>query len=151
VVRAGRELELNNTFDNTYDPRERWWGVEVSFEPALDDVFGVTNNKQTATAFRSMNLDEDARMEGMSPQKYREELENSNDPRLAMYEISKEINNQLRTIREQIRVQGEGKKKPSDVTPLPGSAEDIATRATQRRRDEQGAVGMSDEGEKLPL
>ena len=151
VVRAGRELEMNSTFDNTYDPRERWWGVEVNFEPALDDVFGVTNNKQAATAFRNMDLDEDARNEGLSPQAYREELEQSNDPRLAIYEISREINKQLRTIRDQIKAQGEGKRKKTDVTPPQGSAEDIATRATQKRRAEQGTVGKSDEDEKLPI
>lgn len=151
VVRAGRELEMNSTFDNTYDPRERWWGVEVSFDPALDDVFGVTNNKQAATAFRSMDLDEDARTEGLTPQAYKEELERSNDPRLAIYEISREINNQLRTIREQIKALGEGKRKKSDVTPPKGSAEDIATRATQKRKEEQGKVGESDKDEKLPV
>ncbi len=151
VVRAGRELELNKSFDNSYDPRERWWGVEVSFEPALDDVFGVTNNKQAATAFKLMDLDEDARTEGMSPQEFREELEAAQDPRLAMYEISKEINNQLRTIRDQIKSQGEGKRTRSEVTPPSGSAEDIATKATERRREELGAQGSSDKDEKLPL
>lgn len=151
LVRAGRELEMNRTFDNSYDPRERWWGVEVSFEPALDDVFGVTNNKQAATAFREMDLDEDAGTEGLSPQAYREELEQSNDPRLAIYEISREIKKQLRTMRQQIKAQGEGKRKKTDITPPPGSAEDIATRATERRKEEQGEIGKSDEDEKLPI
>lgn len=45
VVRAGRELELDTGVVNAYDPRERWWGVEVEFPPSLDDIFGVTNNK----------------------------------------------------------------------------------------------------------
>lgn len=148
VVRAGRELEVNSTFDNTYDPRERWWGVEVSFEPALDDVFGVSNNKQAATAFRNMSLDDDAATEDLSPQAYREMLEDSNDPRLAIYEISKEINNQLTTIRAQIKALGEGKKKKNEITPQLGSAEEIATRATLLRRQEQGIVGKSDEEEK---
>jgi len=151
VVRAGRELEVNRTFDNTYLPTERWWGVEVSFEPALDDVFGVTNNKQAATAFRNMTLDNDAEAEGMSPMAYKEILEDSNDPRLAVYEISKEINKQLSVIRRQIKALGEGTRKKGEITPPAGSAEDIATRATERRKDEQGAVGKSDEDEKLPL
>ena len=33
-----------------YDPRERWWGAEIEFPPTLDEVFGVPNNKQAATA-----------------------------------------------------------------------------------------------------
>ena len=51
VVRAGRELELDPAWTTTYDPRERWWGVEVSFEPGLDELFGVSNNKQSARNF----------------------------------------------------------------------------------------------------
>ena len=31
IVRAGRELEMDQSWVNTYDPRERWWGVEVEF------------------------------------------------------------------------------------------------------------------------
>ncbi len=151
VLRAGRELELNNTFDSKSEARDRWWGVEVSFEPALDDVFGVTNNKQAATAFRKMDLDEDAKAEGLSPQAYQEELEAAQDPRLAMYKISQEINNQLRTIRDQIKSQGEGKRTKSEVTPPVGSAEDIATKATERRKEELGTEGASDKDEKLPV
>ncbi len=51
VVRAGRELELDQGLVIQYDPRERWWGVEIDFPPALDDLFGVTNNKQSARNF----------------------------------------------------------------------------------------------------
>jgi hypothetical protein len=134
VVRARRELELNTSFDNRYDPRERWWGVEVLFDPELDDVFGVTNNKQAATAFMQMHLDEDAKLEGLTPGEYRERLEEANDPRLAMYEISTRIRNMLnRVLRPQIQRMGEGARKGGDQTPPPGSAEEIATRATRRR------------------
>ena len=150
VVRAQRELEINTSFINTYDPRERWWGVEVSFEPPLDDIFGVTNNKQAATAFRLMNIDEDAANEGMTPKEFEEELRDANDPRLPMYLISNKINSTLRTIREQIKRQGEGKAKKGDSTPPPGSAEAIATEAIKRRKTELGVKGQSDEEEKLP-
>ena len=53
VVRADRELSLDTSWCNN-DLRERWWGAEVSFPPALDEVFGVTNNKQYATHFSEM-------------------------------------------------------------------------------------------------
>lgn len=149
LVRAGRELEMNHTFDIRYDPRERWWGVEVSFGPELDDVFGVTNNKQSATAFRQCDLDEDAQSEGMSPGEYRDYLLESGDPRLAIYEISQEITKTLKRLRDQIRRMREG-TGGTGVTPAPGSAEDVATRATQRRRDEMGVKGDSDDAEAMP-
>ena len=149
VVRAKRELEMNHTFDNSYDPRERWWGVEIAFEPALDDIFGVTNNKQAATAFMLMNIDEDAKNEDMTRGEFEDELKATNDPRLPIYTISNEINKQLRTIREQIKRQGEGKKKAGEHAPVPGSAEAIATEAIKRRIIEQGKVGESDKDEKM--
>jgi len=148
LVRAGRELEMNNTFDIRYDPRERWWGVEVSFDPELDDVFGVTNNKQSATAFKECDLDEEAKSEGMSPGEYRDYLAESGDPRLAIYAISQEITKTLRRLREQIQRMRAGTRK-TGVAPAPGSAEDIATRATKRRREEMGEQGESDEAETM--
>ena len=35
IVRAGRELVLDSSWTNSYDPVERWWGVEVEFPPGL--------------------------------------------------------------------------------------------------------------------
>lgn len=49
IVRAGRELVLEQTL--VTEPTDRWWGVEVSFEPDLDEIFGVTNDKQDAPYF----------------------------------------------------------------------------------------------------
>ncbi|MHC8520854.1 ATP-binding protein [Rossellomorea sp. H39__3] len=34
VVRAGRELELDQTLVSTSDPTERWWGLKLTFHPA---------------------------------------------------------------------------------------------------------------------
>ncbi|MFN8503500.1 ATP-binding protein [Kouleothrix sp.] len=51
IMRADRELELDQSWTIQYDPVERWWGIEVEFPPALDEVFGVTNNKQAARNF----------------------------------------------------------------------------------------------------
>ena len=51
IVREGRELELNKDWNipSPKDPRHRWWGAEISFSRDLDDIFGVTNNKQNAS------------------------------------------------------------------------------------------------------
>lgn len=48
VVRAGREIDFGvfdyYTIDNQFV--NRWWGCEISFDPVLDEIFGVSNNKQ---------------------------------------------------------------------------------------------------------
>lgn len=46
-VRAGREIDFGDFgYIDSYDPRNRWWGVEIRFDPILDEIFGVTSNKQ---------------------------------------------------------------------------------------------------------
>ena len=151
VVRANRELELNNSFDNRYEFRDRWWGVEVAFEPELDEIFGVTNNKQAATAFYDMDLEEDAKAEGMTPGQFRDELVENGDPRLVIYELSTEIRRNLKTLRAQIERMMKGAKDLGGGVAPPGSVEDIATRATKKRREELGDRGRSDREEKKPL
>jgi len=151
IVRANRELEMNRTFDISYDTTERWWGVEVDFPPELDDILGVSNNKQAATAFHNMSMKEDAESEGMTQEEYREYLTETSDPRLAIYKISHAINNNLATIRKHIRAQRKDTRKRNENIPEPGSAEDIATRATKKRRDRLGEKGKSDKDEKLSV
>lgn len=48
VVRANREIDFGkfDFYDNVNEPQHRWWGCEIRFEPELDELFGVANNKQ---------------------------------------------------------------------------------------------------------
>ena len=48
VVRAGREIDFGSFdfYDKTNNPYHRWWGCEILFDPVLDELFGVANNKQ---------------------------------------------------------------------------------------------------------
>ncbi|MBF2713204.1 ATP-binding protein [Agrobacterium vitis] len=149
VVRADRELELNRSFENSYDPRERWWGIEVEFEPALDDVFGVTNNKQAATGFYLMDLGDDAAAEGMSESEYRDMLKADRDPRLPMYRISREIDKLLDAMRARIAKMKEGERTAKRQETDANKAEKAATEAVNRRRERIGDTGRSDQGEKL--
>jgi len=46
-VRAGREIDFGGFgYLSSSDPRDRWWGAEVRFNPVLDEFFGVNSNKQ---------------------------------------------------------------------------------------------------------
>lgn len=117
----------------------------------MDAVFGVTNNKQSATNFFLVDLDEDAALEGMTPEQYREHLRQSHDPRLAIYEISHHIQKTLSTVRDQVQRMREGVRKKGQVVAPPGSAEEIATRAIKQRRQQIGDKGRSDQSEQMPL
>lgn len=150
VVRAMRELELNHSFTNSYDTRERWWGIEVQFEPGLDDVFGVSNNKQSATGFTHLSIEEDAIEEGLSAKAYQERLERDRDPQLVMYRISREIEKLLHTMRAQVAKMREGERIDSKKERTENKAEKAATDSVTRRRDRVGDTGRSDKEEHAP-
>lgn len=150
VVRAERELDLDQAWVVQYDPRERWWGVEIEFPPALDEIFGVTNNKQFANNFSELGkIDlEELTTGGKTITQLRAELEEEGDPKAFLIEIAQKINSQLSAIREVIRTQklNEDRQSKSRHTSTT-SAEQIATEAT-KERIEQGHTGTSDEQEK---
>ena len=65
ICRSGRELQMIQSWVRESDPRNRWWGCEIDFPPALDELFGVTNNKQSATKLEAFgnNFDMDSFVE----------------------------------------------------------------------------------------
>ena len=48
VIRAKREIDFRRFgfYNVVNESQHRWWGCEIIFEPELDEVFGVANNKQ---------------------------------------------------------------------------------------------------------
>lgn len=149
IVRAGRELDLDQAWVIKYDPVERWWGVEIEFPPALDDLFGVTNNKQAARNFAELSrLDLDTLLKDKTITQAMDELIDEDDPRAPLLEIAHRIRTNLPKMREWLKKQTEGtraKTKRHD----PNSPEAIATAAT-RERQQAGHAGASDRGEELP-
>jgi hypothetical protein len=152
IIRAGRELDLDQAWVIQYDPRERWWGVEVEFPPSLDEIFGVTNNKQFANNFSELGkIDlEDLINEDITYSALKDELEDEGDPKALLLEIASKIKSQLVAIRLVIKasIKREERKNHTrhhiDHTP-----EIIATTATEGRK-EQGHSGTSDGQESEP-
>jgi hypothetical protein len=150
IVRAGRELELDIGVVNGYEPTERWWGVEVEFPPSLDDIFGVTNNKQSARNFSELlQFDIETLLEdGKTITQLKEELEEEEDPKGTLLIIAHKINSQLSVIRGLLKAQTKG-TRTSEKRHDPYKPQKIATTVTKERKG-QGYKGKSDEGEKLP-
>lgn len=98
LIRADRELDLDKGWASSYDPVERWWGIEIEFPPQLDEIFGVTNNKQAATAFSALahfDWTEEAAGSGLSWGEFKEQLREEGDPRLPLIEIVYHIREKL--------------------------------------------------------
>ena len=138
IVREGRELDLDPSWTNSYDPTERWWGVEVEFPSTLDEVFGVTNTKQNATIFSNM-AQFDWRSEanpGESMTEFRERIQGEGDPRALLLPVVDHIRQQIQEVRKRLKKQTAGRRKPKDRHDKP-TVEDLAT-TKFRKRAEQG-------------
>ncbi len=149
VIRADRELELQTGWCNTFDTRERWWGIEVDFPPELDEIFGVTNNKQSARALSElaqMPKDLVAEREGFTTEiELISAWEKDEDLRVALLKVKNAIESNLGPIRNAIKAQAESKSGTQRHAD-PASAEAKGTGATKQRQDD-GHHGSSDAGE----
>lgn len=150
IVRAGRELELDQTLVIKYDPTERWWGIEVEFPPSLDDLFGVTNNKQSARNFAELvKFDIESLLKnGKTISQLKEEFQEDEDPRGPLLDIIQKIDSQLNIIRRLLKAQTKGTRSSNKRHTGP-VAEQVATAATEERKKE-GHVGQSDRDESKP-
>ena len=149
IMRAERELELDQSLLIQYDPRERWWGVELDFSPALDDLFGVTNNKQSARNFADLaKNDMDVLLKSKTLNQALEELSENGDPRGPLLKIINDIDNHIVRMRAKIKDQTAGARSLA-ATPAQHVPETEATARTKQRQ-EAGHVGQSDKDEDLP-
>ena len=107
LLRAGRELMLDIGWCIGYDPRERWWGCEVEFPPELDEIFGVSNNKQHAVHFVKLaSRDwEDLAEEGEGFIDVTTRLKEEGDPRGWLLPLSNMIDKDLKRLRAEIKAQ----------------------------------------------
>lgn len=143
IVRAGRELDLDASWAIGYDPTERWWGIEVEFPPALDEVFGVTNNKQSATVFSHMaQFDWKTEAEpGESFVELKERLRADGDPRVELIDISQYIRDQLSQVRDRLKDQTKGMrsggKRHDDTSVEDRASTKFKQRATEGHKTEQ--------------
>jgi hypothetical protein len=147
IVRARRELELDDGYSVAVKnaPWERWWGAEVSFEPGMDEILRVTNNKQHAQALNdvskkdwdSFGWDDDE-----SVHEIKERLEWEDFSTFVAMTIKERIEKNLKILREQIRITSI--KKKSDRKVRHEGPEEQSTKAIKKRQ-KMGNMGTSDD------
>jgi hypothetical protein len=151
IVREGRELNLDKNWVPSKEPQHRWWGAQIEFGRNMDNIFGVTNNKQRADRLSGVaNTDwDDFAEEGESVQEIRDRLEQEDFPTYVCLDVKDFINDR---IRNQLfkKVQELGQYTSEDTTEEEKRHEDSperqATEATKDRK-ETGKIGESDEEE----
>jgi len=144
IVRAGRELEMDEGLLIQHDPVERWWGMEIQFMPALDEVFGVTNNKQTAVKLREA-------LSHKTPSDQQSFYDDISDEYSSLKPLRKVIDSTLKHVRNALKDQTNGGRKranpePESVVP--------ATKAIQKRGAEghpapSDAKAQKDDGSRV--
>ena len=147
IIRAQRELELSLAWVNNYEPEERWWSVEVEFDPILDEIFGVVNNKQHAhgfvegAGFNSKEMKEP----GESLGAFKERLIETSDPRAHLIEVWDWIDNQIIRMRLERKklMKGTGTSRHPETGAEP---EDVATVII----NEQAASGEKGDSDNAP-
>jgi Histidine kinase-, DNA gyrase B-, and HSP90-like ATPase len=151
IVRADRELDLDSGWAMKADTRERWWGVELDFPPSLDDLFGVTNNKQSAHNFSELakiDIEDLLNKEEKTIHELIDDWTESDDPRGPLLEIALTIQKHIKILRNLIKEHARGTrtKKRHENTLV----EETATQATEERK-KAGHTGASDTHEGLPI
>ena len=145
IVRAGRELEMSLAWVNNYEPEERWWSVEVEFDPILDEIFGVVNNKQHAHAFvEGAGFDErEAPDPGESFGDYRKRLKETPSLRYHLIDVWIWIEDQIKRMKDERRklMKGTGTARSHPVTGV--QLEDSATNVINDQA-EKGEMGETD-------
>jgi len=102
-VRAGREIDFGTYgFLDASEPRHRWWGAEVRFDPVLDELFGVTNNKQEVRFIHK--IDDDA-VEALS-----EEADHGDHKAYLLVQLNKILSEQIDDMMKIIKGRREGSR-----------------------------------------
>lgn len=151
IVRAERELDLDLSLVNNYDPTERWWGLEIEFPPSLDELMGVSNNKQSARNLSDvLGMMDDIKKEqdaGITLLEIIEQYKEEGDPRAPLIEVCEYIN---RLLHNQLRKIIKGQNHGSKINLRRHQNERVETAATNitEVRKQKGYHGSSDDDEK---
>ncbi|QKN83450.1 ATP-binding protein [Scandinavium goeteborgense] len=105
IVRAGRELVLRDSFLNQgfRDYEGRFIGVEVCFPPSLDELFGVTNNKQDAInliPYDKEKMREELGFDLLS--EYMKDLEDNDDNLALVLKVTDNIKNMVKAVEKRL-------------------------------------------------
>lgn len=149
VLRAGRELMLDQGWCIGYDPRERWWGAEIEFPPALDELFGVTNNKQAATHFAELaTIDwQQLAEEGEEFIDVVKRLKNDGDPRGWLLSLADNIHRNLNQLRLMVKSQGRSRSSHNGRHEEPDDVTDTVNKGWKDRSKERLIEGEAEQSE----
>ena len=145
LMRAHREIQLDDSWVSGDDPRERWWTVEVDFPTALDEVFGVTNNKQGTMTFQRLaryDWKREALPDEESVGDVRRRMEEEGDHRIHLLDLRTQIDRAIGLMRQRVRQARQRRDRRHNLDE--DQKADAKATAAIKRRMEEGHQGESD-------
>ena len=145
IVRAHRELQLDDSWTNQ-NTTERWWTVEIDFPPSLDELFEVSNNKQSALTFPRL-AKFDWKRELLPGETsfgdVRRRMEESGDRRAQLLDLHTQIKKVITQLRNRVESTGTGREERH----VKGELDNADANATEviKERECEGHRGKSDE------
>lgn len=154
VVRANREIDFGNFdfYDKTNNPYHRWWGCEICFEPELDEIFGVANNKQ------QVELKDDNDKDPLDKEAYEtiwNQLASIIVPTIrAMTEDNKQLRKGTRSDESENSIDSEPERIIDEVENQmddhEGAAQEAKNNTSEEEREERARQKLIDEGIENP-
>ena len=144
LIRSHRELEMDTSWTNQ-DSTERWWTIEVDFPAELDEVFGVTNNKQGTMTFQRLGQYEwqrEALPNELNQGDVRRRMEEDGDPRLHLLDLRTQIERIKGLLRQRAGQSVQVRRSRHQLDEEQKA--DAKTTAAIKRRILQGHKGESD-------
>lgn len=137
-VRAGREIDFGifNLIDRS-DPTHRWWGIEIRFEPELDEIFELSNNKQHVNGFRGIR---DEQVEHIM-----EEAEDGNLNAKMLLELNKMLTHQIKKMHSLIKGRGLGARGGGNIDPDPSLDRANTTISQSNQETSSSQINQTDE------
>ena len=136
IMRANRELTLDTNMILSYQPTERWWGVEIEFPPALDEIFGVSSNKQTASELIHI-----MQLIGKQNREQKTAKDGEGDEDNPLFDLVCKMSERLNELRNQLerqRIKKPGKPgKPDTPKVPPSNVQTITGKQIEEMTDEQ--------------
>lgn len=147
IVRAGRELVLRNEFIaskyKTYTGR--FMGIEVSFPPTLDEVFGVTNNKQDAVKFRDYETEILSEEAGYDTEgAFLEALKANNDPFYYTLLVIRQLTPMITDLQRKLDLIVLSRTMSGEAETTEVDAEERATQGAENREEKGGSANSGD-------
>ena len=124
IVRNGREIELRKNEWNPNDTRERWVGIEISFDAEMDDILGVDAKKQSAPNLVEKDIDDLSKEMNMSETEFDNYISENLSDENVIIQISTFISKNWNLLTNQIRIErgkNTGKAPEADSAEVEGS------------------------------